>query len=1411
MPARSDDDTAAGATVDAPSCPPVALLQSPWLALAALGDNTRAHPDDRGNHLRWAFDPTLGFPPGGFDLYRREHVEPRPSCFGVARSLSPRQDLGSEVVLGGFRLEAATSIRTDDLIGSPGSPHGQAEIDLRRHEELTLRPLELCRHVRITVAPLPSLAPAPPSDPGSIVGRPAGIEAVAFDRGRAVISKQVPGGARTGEAVHLDLEADRIDRVVLRPALSWGAAIHGVLLGWCWTPLLQDACEGTWRRLNRRRIYLPLSNSAYPPHGEARPDLDALAGRGREWDFACVRIRSRHWAQYCPPAFTGLHDTLSRVYDATLQPPPTEDESCPVDGEPPDPLDLTDDPLGTVLLTSLDPNIARLLGLYWIDGAFYAKGLQKAAPALVGQRYDYFLVGHYQPVVARASVADDFDADPLGLAISGWVDRHGLRYESFGRLTVVAHPLGHVDPPSRQALLFEGDQTLSIALNRFATAVELYVDLAGAEVTSVRALSGGLEVARRQSWEGDPTSPALPTLRRYLLVAEAFDRVELAGRGLRLVRVCVHTGAYLPGGRLGWITFGVALGRPASLAVPALVTGVPLPVTPYPAESASGSCVSTAAQMAVGLNWQRPSSPEGLLPRSAVVYDVERQGLGTGPAPAGIRPHRACWQPVRRQLLVAPPPEDCEPYAPLSGWPSFRPDVIDVPSATPRHRWYAYRVRGRDLFGRQSGDRESAPIDLKDSVAPPPPADIVARYLDPEDPFLLADERAWTHAPGVAPRHGLRVGWRWPSNRAEQAPDAAEFRVFLRHGHLQAVVGNVTAVGPERSDHRLDLDTDVEVASLPGGDLPGAFRSEWLSQGAQLYRVVDSASASGRLLVTVERLMWDPPAAVASDPQAVVAELQPIPARGPFSLSIGPAQAFAGTLTVKGGVVSTLGPPDAERVVTVETDVAFRGRPEGLVGLKLRQGGATWTVVGANAGWPCLLVLARRTCPPREPTPGAGFLLLELDGQTPHLLSPANPHWRDYGAARNWDRLLHVEPLRQGAEEYSVVVPFPAPLPIPAGAGVGWGAVGVATADSEQGVAVAGRPGNEGPVSPPVVVARSDRRAPPAVSAGTSNLTSTPADFFGRSFFTVRWLPAAGAGLRYQVARALAPRPAKPGDPAPVPAAERYFLLTPEPLRAEDLADFAEPGHAADPALLAYRDTLDGRTSSQFWYQVRALSPAGVPGPWSDPVGPVRCPDVVPPRAPVITEIRGGDREILLRWAPNREADLKEYLVYRAESEEAAREVGTMECVATIAAGTGSEELPLEVAWEDEDLPGSRTFLYRVVAGDAAGNFSAPSSAAVCRCFDESRPAPPVWEAPMAGEEPHELILSWSVAAADRNHLMERRELPAGAWTQLSSWLGPGVGRFVDASRLAERTYEYRLRVMDGRGRTNRDFHAVIA
>lgn len=181
--------------------------------------------------------------------------------------------------------------------------------------------------------------------------------------------------------------------------------------------------------------------------------------------------------------------------------------------------------------------------------------------------------------------------------------------------------------------------------------------------------------------------------------------------------------------------------------------------------------------------------------------------------------------------------------------------------------------------------------------------------------------------------------------------------------------------------------------------------------------------------------------------------------------------------------------------------------------------------------------------------------------------------------------------------------------------------------------------------------------------------------------------------------------------------ADAYMQVTINPL---DLA--------ANSTECTYVDKLPGKSTNRYFYRVILLDGAQNRGAMGLPTPPVYLPKVVPPRMPAITNVMGGERQVTVRWASNREPDLDEYRIYRTDDAERARDVRLMELLATVGPGDPDPKARDSVVeWVDRGLRGGKTFFYRVAAVDSAGNSSPPSARATARVVDTRVPDPPTW------------------------------------------------------------------------------------
>ena len=835
------------------------------------------------------------------------------------------------------------------------------------------------------------------------------------------------------------------------------------------------------------------------------------------------------------------------------------------------------------------------------------------------------------------------------------------------------------------------------------------------------------------------------------------------------------------------------------------------------------------------LRWDRARAATGaLLPAGPVMHHLWRVDHGNA-QPA--TPSATAGSAITRDapvLAAEPVPGAPLPPAAPSGWPPFRILYADSGLA---EGWYGYAVSGVDLFGRHSVPGAPASwhaptaaepvlhpfaIGLLDKTPPPAPAAVEAQALDPGDPTVIQDAAytAWRQAlPAIV--HdvvGLRVRWLWTEDHMQQAPDTREFRVYLQPGRINARVGRVVAVNPGPAADRSLVDTDI-ANTQPAN----AWAGTRLLIGNDAFTVL-SSEAGTPLRLDVRNIGPDRTVRPASGPCGLA-----IPDGHVLARDFGAAAAWAERRYVVAAsdtaryTERTVGGKRERRYEVFLPDPSAAQHPGlpltpdraepiafGHVGVSAaddkrhvtddpRWAAGSWGGPDrfgneGRVGGPAAIFVVHRV-PPDPPAipPYPGGRL---------WATPADYHGRSYFTYR-WIPEEHLEVHVLRAMDDSLFQVDWAGRP-------GWAALDPAGDPDHRALF---------PREP-----RWDAATLQAV-AGELNALRTLKTTSGT---TTAAAMAAYAALSDDALRVL----------AGLPGSERAFAqLTITPLDPEDLAtaDRRGPdspaGYVADPALRAYVDELDGRGANRWFYRCLAVDPAQNRSRLSLATPPVWLPKVTPPRAPRITKISGGDKQITLRWASNREPDLASYRVYRTEDAAAARDVRTMELVQTVAVGPGDPEArPAAVSFTDAPVPGLRNLTYRVTATDAAGNESEPSQAVAGRAYDQTPPDPPAWErgewlridalgtehpwaaGPPAGESWQPAVaLRWSTPERGRV-LLQRRAAGSGSWSSVTGWLEPDAFSEADGAwRTA--TYDapaepgtavtYRLKVQSAAGNLN--------
>jgi hypothetical protein len=782
-----------------------------------------------------------------------------------------------------------------------------------------------------------------------------------------------------------------------------------------------------------------------------------------------------------------------------------------------------------------------------------------------------------------------------------------------------------------------------------------------------------------------------------------------------------------------------------------------------------------------GLTWDIPATGSGgLLPGSAVLYHVWRTALGDADQPQDP----AGYDPITGDapvLVVAPQAADATSQSP-SDWPLFALQYVDTGL---QEGWYGYEVSGIDIFGRHSANTAAAPwhqwapepqprpwyyvepaadrvihpsaVRLEDAVPPPAPTGLGAWALDPQDPFLTRDTAydTWYVSLSASEQDetGLRVRWLWTYANQRQAPDTREFRIYYQPGRFNALLGTASAVSALAGDVS-EVTTDIANAEAADA-LAGAF----LQMGTRSFRVTGNDAGSPLVLRV----------------QNTTNPTDPAPVTGPCAVTIPPNQSLwadtsVATIWEQRRYVVAYGDN-----VTVTTDAD--GNPLRAYEVLLPAPGDS-----DRTGLALTPTIA-------EPLVYGAVGLTAADDKT----------YVDDDA--KWDGTEWGE--RYGNESFitgpaTVVVVFRGPVPAP-----------VIPADSDAVYASAAdyhshsfftfrwpplaatklhvfRAMDDAVFSawwaqgaPPVLASedsafpnasdepRWDQTLRQAVAddisqlAGQANIDNARSYFHGQlSHDALRVL--AGLQILSSAFSQITIQALDPDDPG---NADRPGPDTPS-------------GYAPDPGLRAYIDTLDGRSTNRWFYRCAYVDGAHNANPLSLATPPVYLPDVVAPRAPVITSVSCDDGAITLAWAPNREPDLAGYLVYRAADEASAGDIRLMDLVHTdLDVDPDPAARPASASWTDDGLVGGSSRWYRLVAVDGDGNASAPTAPVKAVVVDERPPEPPLWKSvnwvvvhadgtegqwPTSGSlgaaDSAALRIEWTAQAVGESYRLTRRE-----------------------------------------------------
>ncbi len=418
-------------------------LQSDDLTALGLGITDDQRPNSLqpvlsdGIYLRYATSFDKGLPWYGFFLFRRMHRSATKHCLApqllrLARHLTKE----SKYAFSGVSMYSGAAIEFIDEFPAKGA----AEIALPANAVLVARFEQAPVHrvtARIGFRPgvakdgrIPAPAPSrtrPPEPTRQVRMIAKDVDAIV---GTTIIS------GRPGEVVTGEIDADRITAVEFRPVApsreSPKQADYAALVDLCWNTVA-DALSGKWERVPRYPypMALPVAEPDYPCAGKP---IDPTAAEA----LALSRVRYGSASNWGGPNFSALHAVLTRLVaggPGGVAMRNRIDTFVDTAADPNTTPQLTgQNLLQLVQLASLNPAMAQILGLHWVDEQVVA-----------GDAYDYIvLADHGNAFGGDVSAAFAAVNNGLPAGVDAWI--------TFNQVAKPRPPLSAPVPPKTVVL-----------------------------------------------------------------------------------------------------------------------------------------------------------------------------------------------------------------------------------------------------------------------------------------------------------------------------------------------------------------------------------------------------------------------------------------------------------------------------------------------------------------------------------------------------------------------------------------------------------------------------------------------------------------------------------------------------------------------------------------------------------------------------------------------------------------------------------------------------------------------------------------------------------------------------------------------------------------------------------------------
>ena len=553
------------------------------------------------------------------------------------------------------------------------------------------------------------------------------------------------------------------------------------------------------------------------------------------------------------------------------------------------------------------------------------------------------------------------------------------------------------------------------------------------------------------------------------------------------------------------------------------------------------------------LNWEAPVSTAKLLDYNAVLYKIQRFEHADSAAMSD-----------EPELPANPNFHEIE-CGELYQHPDGDTGILDRPGMDrPLEGWYRYRLWGVDLLGVQSKVPAEAALLHRDELAPPPPT------------IRLRSEQTLEVVPGQN-QVKVDLDLTWEASHDFNGPDAVEFRAAATWIGRVGVPVHLTSVNETSRPGRVK----VKVKNLP--DPKDRYEGTQLTTPDGTYMIAAATPGTpGQLEVRRARGR--------------------VPATGQDGVVV---TAASPTATTRVARMRRL-PAEPARVEEIEIECLG----DSCSGIVLRFVAVKPPLSGNQIGH-VYLHLLRASFSAKPTDNGAWALDMPTEADDPRNDTLAT-----------WLGL--PDPAKALAQSPAILFPahsMSLEVPVPDDFVAGLLRIDVTAADNKTYIAsptltafssdLGNLTGNESEPAQAIISVRALRPPPLTNVEHHSNRiiwAKGASIYVEHASYRLDW-PALGGAFNYEVWRALEgsvlPPAAQPGD-----------------LSDDDLRELAK--HRPDAFELRsrhifatrYEDEIPGRVPTRVLYKVRALTQAGVPGPFSGLLGPVHVPDIRRPPAP---------------------------------------------------------------------------------------------------------------------------------------------------------------------------------------------------